>query len=150
MATNAETTQAGDPHNLQRFFQAQEGDYARALSEIRAGRKRSHWIWYIFPQIDGLGSSPTTRKYSIKSIAEAKAYLEHPILGPRLVECVETLLTLDGSSANDIFGWPDDLKLKSSATLFAQVSPPGSIFHRLLEKYYHGEQDTATLRLLGS
>jgi len=138
-----------DPHNLKRFVEAQEGDFKQALAEIRRGRKRSHWMWYIFPQIEGLGFSATSVLYSIKSMAEAEAYLNHPTLGPRLVECAEGVLGIEGRSAHEIFGSPDDLKLRSCATLFACVSPPGSPFHRLLEKYFHGAQDARTLELLG-
>jgi uncharacterized protein (DUF1810 family) len=138
-----------DPHNLSRFVQAQEYSYDQALSEIRSGRKQSHWMWYIFPQLEGLGFSPTSRRYSIKSIAEAEAYLRHPILGPRLVECCEATLRVEGRSAFDIFGSPDDMKLRSCATLFALVSPAGSVFHRLLDKYFQGNRDVQTLRLLG-
>ena len=127
-----------DPHDLDRFVQAQEGDHARALAEVRAGRKRSHWMWYIFPQLDGLGSSATARRYAIKNLAEARAYLGHPVLGPRLVECAEAALGVEGRSAFEIFGSPDDMKLRSCATLFACVSPAGSVFHRLLDRYYQG------------
>ena len=141
---------ASAPDDLSRFLEAQEGDYARALSEIRGGRKRTHWMWYIFPQYDGLGSSPTSRRYSIKSLAEAAAYLRHPVLGPRLVECAEATLGVEGRSALDIFGNPDDLKLRSCATLFACVSPVGSVFDRLLARYFQGEREDKTLRLLGS
>ena len=140
----------GDPHDLGRFVQAQEGDYERALSEIRARRKRSHWMWYIFPQYDGLGFSPTSRRYSIKSVAEAQAYLAHPVLGPRLVEIAEAALRVEGRSALEVFGSPDDMKLRSCATLFAHVSPPGSVFEQLLGKYFNGERDERTLRLLGA
>jgi uncharacterized protein (DUF1810 family) len=139
-----------DPHDLNRFVQAQERDYERALAEVSAGRKRSHWMWYIFPQFDGLGFSATSRLYSIKSVSEAEAYLSHPILGPRLTECAEAALRVDGRSAYEIFGSPDDMKLKSCATLFAQVSPAGSVFDRLLSKYFHGERDDKTLRLIGA
>ena len=139
----------GDPHDLGRFVQAQEGDYQRALSEISAGRKRSHWMWYIFPQLDGLGVSPTSRHYAIKSPAEAEAYLRHPVLGPRLLECAEAALGVEGRSATEVFGSPDDLKLRSCATLFARVAPAGSVFERLLDKYFGGEPDARTLRLLG-
>jgi uncharacterized protein (DUF1810 family) len=138
-----------DPHDLARFVQAQEGDYGRALSEIRSGRKRSHWMWYVFPQYDGLGFSSTSRRYAIKSIEEAQAYLGHPVLGPRLVECAEAALGVEGRSAFEIFGSPDDMKLRSCATLFARVSPAGSAFHRLLDKYFQGHADDRTLRLLG-
>jgi uncharacterized protein (DUF1810 family) len=138
-----------DPYNLTRFVQAQEDDYERALSELRSGRKRTHWMWYIYPQLDGLAFSATSKHYAIKNIEEAKAYLEHPILGPRLLECAEAVLQGEGRSVAEIFGYPDDLKLRSCATLFACVSPPGSVFERLLEKYYQGEPDQETLRLLG-
>jgi uncharacterized protein (DUF1810 family) len=138
-----------DPYDLRRFVQAQAKDYAQALSEIRSGRKRSHWIWYIFPQIDGLAFSATSKHYAIKSIGEAQAYLAHPMLGPRLIECAEAALGIEGRSATEIFGSPDDLKLKSCATLFAAVSPEGSVFDRLLEKYYRNKRDGKTLRLLG-
>ena len=139
-----------DPHDLNRFLHAQENSYVQAISEIRGGRKRSHWMWYIFPQFDGLGFSSTSRRYAIKSIAEAEAYLKHPVLGVRLVECAEAALCVEGRSALEIFGSPDDMKLKSCATLFACVSPAGSVFHRLLDKYYQGERDSKTLQLLGS
>lgn len=138
-----------DPYHLARFVRAQEADYTRALAEIRGGRKRSHWMWYVFPQFDGLGRSETARRYSIKSRAEAAAYLEHPVLGPRLVECVKALLATEGLSAHDIFGYPDDLKLRSCATLFAAVSSAGSVFERLVDAYFQGEPDEKTLRLLG-
>src|SRR4029077_16834870 len=121
-----------------------------ALSERERERKQSHWMWYVFPQLDGLGSSPTAKFYSIKSEDDARAYLEHPILGPRIAECARAILAVDGKSATAILGSPDDLKLKSSATLFAHVSPPGSVFERLLDKFYDGERDAATLRLLSA
>jgi uncharacterized protein (DUF1810 family) len=140
----------GDPHDLGRFVRAQEGDYERALAEIRAGRKRSHWMWYVFPQYEGLGLSATTRRYSIKSVAEAKAYLAHPVLGARLTEISEAALAIEGRSALEVFGSPDDRKLRSSATLFAHASPPGSVFERLLGKYFGGEPDEKTLRLIGA
>lgn len=137
-----------DPHDLNRFVEAQQGDYERALSEIAGGRKRSHWMWYIFPQIDGLGFSSISRHFSIKSIEEARAYLDHPVLGPRLLKCAEAVVGVEGQSAVEIFGSPDDLKLKSCATLFASVLPAGSVFERLLAKYYEGTRDEKTLRLL--
>jgi uncharacterized protein (DUF1810 family) len=140
---------AGDPHELSRFMQAQADDYERALAEIRSGRKRSHWMWYIFPQFEGLGFSSTSKRYSIKSVAEAEAYLGHPVLGPRLMECAEAVLRVEGRSAFEVFGSPDDVKLRSCATLFACVLPPGSVFDRLLGKYFRGERDGKTLRLLG-
>ena len=139
-----------DPYDLTRFVSAQEQSYQEALSELERGRKQSHWMWYVFPQFDGLGTSPMSMRYSIKSSAEARAYLEHPVLGPRLVECAEAMLAVDGKSARAILGSPDDMKLKSCATLFAQISPSGSVFERLLDKFYYGERDAATLRLLSA
>ena len=139
-----------DPHDLNRFVLAQAGDYERALAEIRSGRKRSHWMWYIFPQVEGLGFSPMSRRYAVRSLDEARAYLEHPMLGPRLVECAEAALGVEGRSAREIFGSPDDMKLRSCATLFAHVSPAGSVFHRLLDRYFQGERDGKTLRLIGA
>jgi uncharacterized protein (DUF1810 family) len=139
---------ASDPYDLHRFVAAQSADYERALAEIESGRKRSHWMWYVFPQFAGLGSSRTSHQYAIKSVAEAKAYLAHPTLGPRLVSCAEAALTLEASSARDVFGSPDDLKLRSSATLFASVSPEDSVFHRVIDKYFQGTPDHRTLRLL--
>jgi uncharacterized protein (DUF1810 family) len=138
---------ADDPHALSRFVLAQADGYDQALAEIKSGRKRSHWIWYIFPQIDGLGFSSMSRRYSIKSLAEATAYLEHPVLGPRLVECAEAALNVEGRSAHDIFS-PDDMKLKSCATLFASVTPADSVFARLLDKFFDGKRDGKTLQLL--
>ena len=149
MTSENDHRSSDDPYDLARFVQAQENDFREALSEIRNGRKRTHWMWYIFPQIDGLGFSPTAKYYSIKNLEEAKAYLAHPILGSRLQECAEAVVRVEGRSASEIFGSPDDLKLRSCATLFASVSPPGSVFDRLLEKYYRGERDGKTLRLLG-
>jgi uncharacterized protein (DUF1810 family) len=150
MADSNVSDSRDDPRNLSRFVQAQQDDYEQALSEIQSGRKRSHWMWYIFPQLDGLGQSATSRRYSIKSIAEADAFLNHPILGARLLECCEAVIAVEGRSALEIFGSPDEMKLKSCATLFAQVAPPGSVFVRLLGKYFHGERDDRTLRLLGA
>jgi uncharacterized protein (DUF1810 family) len=149
MANSSGSQNKDDPHNLDRFLRAQEDVYQQALSEIRQGEKRTHWMWYIFPQIDGLAFSSTSKYYSIKSIDEARAYLDHPVLGPRLLECAETVIGARARSAADIFGFPDDLKLRSCATLFASVSPSGSVFDRLLEKYFAGERDDKTLRLLG-
>jgi len=137
-----------DSYRLDRFLEAQAADYDTALAEIRSGRKRSHWMWYVFPQIAGLGVSETSQYFAIRNLAEAKAYLAHPILGPRLIECADALLALDGRSAREIFGSPDDLKLRSSATLFAHVSPARSAFQRVLEKYFDGASDERTLRLL--
>jgi uncharacterized protein (DUF1810 family) len=139
----------GDPYDLGRFLRAQVDDYERALSEIQAGRKRSHWMWYIFPQLDGLAFSSTSKHYAIKGLNEAHAYLEHPVLGPRLREIAEAAVAVEGRTAREIFGSPDDLKLRSCATLFACVSPAGSVFERLLMKYYQGRRDERTLQLLG-
>jgi uncharacterized protein (DUF1810 family) len=116
----------------------------------RRGEKRAHWMWFIFPQYDGLALSSTSKYYAIKGIDEATAYLAHPVLGPRLLECAAAVVRVEGRSAADNFGFPDDVKLKSCATLFAHVSPAGSVFERLLEKYYEGERDGKTLRLLGN
>jgi uncharacterized protein (DUF1810 family) len=138
-----------DPYDLQRFVRAQEDHYDEALAEIRGGLKRSHWMWYIFPQFDGLGHSSTSKRYSVKSVGEAKAFLAHPVLGRRLLECAEAAVGVAGRSAAQIFGYPDDLKLRSCATLFASVSPPGSTFDRIIEKYFQGEPDDRTLRLIG-
>jgi uncharacterized protein (DUF1810 family) len=142
-------TGADDRYDLARFVRAQERDYGQALSEIRSGRKRSHWMWYVFPQFDGLGFSSTSRRYAIRSAAEAEAYLRHPVLGPRLVEIAEATAGIEGRSAFEVFGSPDDMKLRSCATLFAKVSPPGSVFERLLARYFGSEPDAETLRLLG-
>jgi uncharacterized protein (DUF1810 family) len=149
MVNSSDPHNTEDPYQLSRFLQAQKEDYEQALSEIRSGRKRSHWMWYIFPQLDGLAFSSTSRHYSIKSIEEARAYLAHPVLGPRLQEIAEAAVGVEGRSAREIFGSPDDLKLRSCATLFACVSPPGSVFERLLGKYYRGVRDDRTLGLLG-
>jgi uncharacterized protein (DUF1810 family) len=137
-----------DPFDLVRFVDAQASDYRRALGEVRAGRKRSHWMWYIFPQFAGLGSSAMSRRYAIGSLAQAGAYLGHPVLGARLLEIAEAALAAPGESATAVFGSPDDLKLRSSATLFASVSPAGSVFHRLLDKYFEGKPDPLTVRLI--
>ena len=149
MCSSNDPRNSTDPYNLTRFVRAQETAYAQALSEISNGRKRTHWMWYIFPQLDGLAFSATSKQYAIKSLAEAKAYLDHPLLGPRLLECAEAVVGVEGRSATEIFGSPDDLKLRSCATLFASVSPRDSVFHRLLAKYYRGERDGRTLQLLG-
>ena len=138
-----------DAANLDRFLRAQEHDYDRALSEIQSGRKRSHLMWYIFPQFDGLGFSAMSKHYAIRDLAEAEGYLRHPVLGTRLIQISEAVLALQDKSAHDVFGSPDDLKLRSCATLFARVSPPGSVFQRVLDKYFDGEPDDNTLRLLG-
>lgn len=139
-----------DPFDLQRFVTAQAGIYPQALSELRSGRKRSHWMWFVFPQIDGLGNSETARFYSIKSAQEAVAYLNHPTLAPRLAECCEAILGVPDKTARDLFGFPDDLKLRSSTTLFMAVSPPNSVFSRVIDRYFDGCPDQRTLDLLGT
>jgi uncharacterized protein (DUF1810 family) len=149
MVQGASPSDRSDPFDLNRFITAQEGIYDRALAELRDGLKRSHWMWYIFPQIDGLGHSPTTRHYSIKSLEEARQYLAHPVLGPRLRECAEAVLAVQGQSAADIFGHPDDWKLQSSMTLFELASGPQSVFGRVLDKYYQGKRDSRTLQIVG-
>ena len=137
-----------DPHALTRFIEAQHAIYTQALAELRAGRKRSHWMWFIFPQIAGLGASAMARVYAIRDLDEARAFLAHPVLGARLRACSEALLLITGRSAHDILGSPDDRKRCFSATLFAHCSPPGSVFHRLLERYFGGQPDALTLERL--
>ena len=149
MAKGSEAVDRDDPYELNRFISAQKEVYDRVLAELRDGLKRTHWMWFIFPQINGLGHSPTTRLYSIKSLDEARQYLSHPVLGNRLVESAEAVLAVSGRSASDIFGHPDDWKLQSSMTLFALVAEPGSVFERVLEKYYQGKRDAGTLQILG-
>jgi uncharacterized protein (DUF1810 family) len=144
-----EETMTADRYNLARFVEAQERDYSRAIDEIRRGRKQSHWMWYVFPQLAGLGASAMSQRYAIRSAAEAAAYLEHPVLGPRLIACADAVLTHAGRPMQDIFGSPDDPKLRSSATLFAAVSPRDSVFQRIIDHCFDGAADQATLRLLG-
>jgi uncharacterized protein (DUF1810 family) len=136
-------------NDLKRFLDAQEDDFERALAEIKRGRKQSHWMWYIFPQIAGLGFSSTSKLYAIKDRAEAELYLAHPVLGARLIEISEALLEIDGKTANQIFGSPDDLKLKSSMTLFASLDDAPPVFQRVLDKYFGDAKDLRTLELLG-
>ena len=140
----------GDPYALERFVDAQERTFEVALAEIRAGRKRSHWMWYVFPQIAGLGRSGMSQLYGIRDVAEAKAYLEHPVLGSRLIQCFEAALSVDGHTARRIFGSPDDLKFRSCASLFASVSPQGSVFEQALHKYFAGVPDPRTLEALAA
>ena len=135
--------------NLQRFLDAQATDYAPALAEIKNGRKRSHWMWYIFPQIQGLGFSSISQRYAIQDAAEAAAYLQHPVLGARLLEISQALLGLAGSNATGIMGSPDDLKLRSSMTLFGAVPGASPVFQQVLDKFFGGKPDGQTLRLLG-
>lgn len=134
---------------LDRFLEAQRGDYAAALAEVRRGRKTSHWMWYIFPQIAGLGQSSTARYYSIRDLEEAREYYAHPVLGQRLREITSVLLALRGSDPVAVFGGIDSMKLKSSMTLFTAAAPDDPLFRQVLDKYYGGEQDSLTLRLLG-
>ncbi len=136
--------------NLDRYSDAQKNTYAVALRELRAGWKQGHWMWFIFPQIAGLGYSSTARFYAIRNLDEAAAYLAHPVLGPRLIECCEALLLHPDRSARDILGSPDDLKLRSCVTLFGQVQPPHPVFERILTSFYSGRPDTRTLELLAS
>ena len=135
--------------DLKRFTDAQQSSFATALSEIQNGKKRSHWMWYIFPQIHGLGVTPTSQYYAIRSRQEAKDFLADPYLGGNLIKIASALLDLDTNNASHVFGFPDDLKLRSSMTLFALVSEEGSVFHKVLDKYYGGHMDSATLRILG-
>lgn len=137
-----------DSDSLFRFLDAQSNSYEQALSEIKSGRKRSHWMWFIFPQLQGLGYSETARFYAIKDLQEARLYLQHPVLGPRLIEISKALLALEGKTANQVLGNPDDLKLRSSMTLFASVPGADPVFQAVLDKYYRGEADEKTLQLL--
>jgi len=134
--------------NLQRFIDAQQRDYPTALVEIKSGRKRSHWMWYIFPQIQGLGFSSTSKFYAIKDVDEAITYLTHPVLGERLIAISKALLKLADHDAANIFGYPDDLKLRSCMTLFAALPDTDPVFDAVLEKFFGGKKDEATLRLI--
>lgn len=134
---------------LERFMNAQDGAYDSALAELAEGEKRSHWIWFIFPQIAGLGHSSTAQFYAIRNLEEARAYLKHPTLGARLKACCEALLQQQGLSAHQIMGSPDDLKLRSSMTLFSVAAPEEAIFRQVLDKYYEGKKDSRTLDILG-
>lgn len=138
-----------DPFDLQRFVTAQEDVYAQALAELRGGRKRSHWMWFVFPQIRGLGHSPMAMRYAIGSLEEATAYLRHPVLGARLRECTRAVQAVDGRSATEIFGQPDDVKFRSSMTLFAAAGDDAAPFAAALQKYFAGHPDPATLAKLG-
>jgi uncharacterized protein (DUF1810 family) len=137
-----------DVHDLDRFLKAQHDAYTDALDELRAGRKRSHWIWFVFPQIAGLGHSPTAQYYAIKSLDEARAYLTHPILGARLHECLKVLQLLDTTDARTVFGDLDAMKFRSSLTLFAEANPGDAIVEAALERWFGGEKDEKTLQLL--
>jgi uncharacterized protein (DUF1810 family) len=137
-----------DPYNLQRFVDAQRSVYETVCAELRAGRKRSHWMWFIFPQIEGLGSSEMAHRFAISSLKEAKAYLEHPVLGARLRECSRLVADVDGRSVEEVFGYPDDMKFRSSMTLFGQATPDNDVFVECLRKYFEGEADPSTLARL--
>ena len=137
-----------DKYNLSRFLEAQMVTYEGAMLELARGRKESHWIWYIFPQIEGLGRSDTAKLYSIKSLEEGRAYLEHPVLGPRLVEACEILLSLKDASMDEVMGFPDDLKLLSSMTLFENISGESSIFTNIVEVYFDDERDETSLEII--
>ena len=141
-------TAHGDSYNLQRFVDAQDPVYARVCAELGAGRKKSHWMWFIFPQIQGLGYSPLAQKFAIASLEEAKAFLDHPVLGARLRECCRLVNQVEGRPIDDIFGYPDDLKFRSSMTLFARAASDNQVFRDALEKYFGGEPDPMTLARL--
>ena len=145
------TAHMDDPVGLDRFVAAQNqaDTFATAVAELRAGAKRSHWMWFVFPQIAGLGQSPTSRRYAIASLEEARAYLAHPVLGPRLIECARILCVLEGKTAQGIFGGIDAIKLRSSMTLFARADPSSLVFGQVLNAYFGGVPDEATERLLG-
>lgn len=141
----------GDPHHLQRFVDAQASVYDTVVAELRAGRKRTHWIWFVFPQLSGLGRSVTAQRYGIASLDEARAYLAHDVLGPRLRECTRLVNAISGATVDEIFGAPDNLKVRSSMTLFAAATDDNADFVALLDRFYGGERDEATLaRLSGA
>ena len=137
-----------DQFDLQRFVDAQDPFHDTVLAELRGGAKRSHWIWFVFPQLRGLGRSPTAAHYGIASLDEARAYLAHDVLGPRLAECTRLVLAIDGRSVEDIFGWPDNLKVRSSMTLFAHATDDNADFRGVLDKFYGGGEDPATVERL--
>jgi uncharacterized protein (DUF1810 family) len=137
-----------DLYNLNRFVEAQDPVYTRVCSELRSGRKTSHWMWFVFPQIEGLGSSEMAQKFAISSLEEARAYLRHPVLGPRLHECTRLVCEITGKAIREIFGSPDDLKFHSSMTLFARAAPPHSVFEQALNHYFSGKEDELTLEQL--
>ena len=140
-----------DPYHLQRFVDAQASCFAQVRSELAAGKKKTHWMWFIFPQLEGLGSSPMAQRFAISGIEEAKAYLAHPVLGDRLCDCTALVNAVSGRSVEDIFGYPDDLKFHSSLTLFAQAShPENNVFNQALKKYFNGLTDQATMHRLSS
>lgn len=137
-----------DPFELRRFVDAQDRVYDTVLQELRSGRKRNHWIWFVFPQLQQLGRSPTAIRYGITSLAEAKAYLDHEVLGPRLRECARVVAGIQGSSADEIFGWPDNLKVRSSMTLFARATEDNADFRTVLDRLYDGVEDALTVEQL--
>lgn len=137
-----------DPYTLQRFVDAQDPLYAEVCEELRSGRKRSHWMWFVFPQIRGLGSSSMAQRFAIASLAEASAYMQHPVLGARLRETTQLVNAVSGRSIEDIFGYPDYLKFRSSMTLFERATPENDVFTEALRKYFDGEPDPDTLRLI--
>jgi len=140
---------ADDPHDLARFVAAQEPVFEQVVAELRAGAKASHWMWFVFPQLAGLGSSSTARAYALSGLDEAQAYLAHPVLGPRLREAAELAAAVEGRTASEVFGYPDDLKLRSSMTLFARAAPRDPVFTAVLDRYFGGDPDPRTLELLG-
>jgi uncharacterized protein (DUF1810 family) len=144
------SSNGADPFDLQRFADAQDRVYDTVLAELRNGAKRSHWIWFVFPQLQGLGHSPTAVRFGISSLDEARAYLTHDVLGPRLRECARVVALIDGRSADEIFGWPDNLKVRSSMTLFARATDDNAEFRAVLDKFYNGEEDPATVELLSA
>jgi uncharacterized protein (DUF1810 family) len=137
-----------DPYDLERFVQAQAAVMPQVLQELRAGRKRTHWMWFVFPQLRALGQSPTAKRYGIASLDEARAYMSHPVLGPRLIQCTELVRTIEGQTLHDIFGSPDDMKFRSSMTLFARASPATAVFAEALQQLCAGNPDPRTEALL--
>jgi len=137
-----------DPFNLSRFIDAQEDVYTDVLDELKRGKKTGHWMWFIFPQMEGLGHSPMSERFSISCINEAKVYIEHPVLGPRLLECVALVMKVEGRSAEQIFGYPDDLKFRSCMTLFSIVDEADSIYQCALDRFFDGKPDPKTLKAM--
>ena len=147
-ARDESTSFDADPYELSRFVRAQAPVYETVVAELTAGEKRTHWMWFVFPQLAGLGFSDMTRRYALRDVAEATAYLHHPLLGPRLIECIRLVVAVDGAPLAEILAPPDDLKFHSSMTLFAQVDGHAAVLDRALERYFGGELDTRTLSLL--